>query len=284
MELGLCNFTVDGGFFLAGKQEAMRIGYDLKDKENKSLKIVDKKVPIKIGGNLSETKLFVKAVMVCSKIKEQKKIIDYKVTLRNLKRLADKGAVCKKSQLKIIKTNYYKKFVESGAKVVQNTILSNVGVASVIEGKYEQGVDQNQRQRGKYTMDLLIEKGFVMKRRRFATVASTKVSREEYLSNRNAMRNNSGMNITWKNSRISTELVPEVYWADNHDLGTTEQGDIAMPYNSPQMKKRVFFKYKNKPNALNNHLYTKEYATYKRLYTDNDKDLIGEDVGMNSNR
>lgn len=199
LDLGLCEFMNGGGFILVGS------------KKLKSLKQykTNKKVPVRIGKNLRETKGNVNAVLITANIYRQAKQIDKKVTLNKVIGKSAKGIPLSHSEMEVMKKAIKNKSINlDDLKKVENTVLSNQGFSNVIRG-LERGDNNFSVSHGGYWRKVLQERGFIHSRRRFKTIWAQKVSYAQYLSMRKWLLEEHGF-VTYRKGRIVKPIVSEV--------------------------------------------------------------------------
>jgi hypothetical protein len=194
---GLCYFTKSGGFFMLGKDSVNT----LTKNKNK------KRIGIKIGKTLCETKLSVRAVMVLSNIKTQQRKIDSKVALRKLKMALDNNRPLSRKQLQ------KRKYLEKNGislevkNLVQITTLSNNGFAKVLYSKGKE--HKNNISKGNYWKEKLIEGNFIRCRRRYKTLWDKSISYQEYLKHKPYFEKTYGY-VTYKNGRVVQHIISEI--------------------------------------------------------------------------
>lgn len=197
IDLDLCDYTDDGGFFMVGSKKITKL-YGRR-----------KKVPIKIGKNLRHTTGNVNAVLIISNIFKQSKQIDKKITLNKALCKERKGLYLSKGELFLLTKARKSEFTDvNNLKKVENIILSNKGLSKLIRGSvtddYKYSVSH-----GSYWRKVLQERGFIYSRRRFKSVWNHKISFNEYLSMRSYFYDLHGF-VTYKNGRVVKPIVSEV--------------------------------------------------------------------------
>lgn len=202
IEMGLCSHMKNGGFFLVGSKK-------INQNYNSS-----KKVSVRVGKNLRETKGNVNAVLVIANLRRQYKFIDKKITLNKALCQEAKGKTLDSTQVKLILKANKNSFIDiTNLKKVENVVLSNKGISNVITGAI---TDEGHKavSKGGYWRKVLQRRGFIYSRRRFKTIWAEKISYTTYLSMREWFYENHGF-VTYKNGRVVKPIVSEVMVLDN---------------------------------------------------------------------
>lgn len=195
LELGLCSFMNDGGFILKGSK---KISEQYKSR---------KKIPVRIGKNLRETKGNINAVLIIANLYRQTKQIDKKVTLNKAKRRADKNLPISANDSKLL-LNYSKNNDIENLNKVENTILSNKGFSKLIRG-CKSDANPNMVSHGGYWKKVLEKRGFIASRRRYKTLWSEKISYSQFLSMRSYFKEQYGF-VTYRNNRVVKPIASEI--------------------------------------------------------------------------
>lgn len=198
IEMGLGWYMNNGGFILLGEQKIKHKFHSYK------------KVPVRIGKNLRETKGNVNAVMIIANAYSQVSQIDKKITLNKLLRQEAKGKFpLTKGQISILKRAKADENVDlANLNKVENIVLSNQGISNLITGS-ERDLNPNSVSHGGYWRKVLQKRGFIHSRRRYKTIWAKKISYTEFLSMRNYFKELHGF-VTYKNGRVVKPIVSEI--------------------------------------------------------------------------
>lgn len=198
IEMGLGKYMNNGGFILLGVQKIKHKFHSYK------------KIPIRIGKNLRETKGNVNAVMIIANLYSQTTQIDKKITLNKILRQEAKGkSTLTKSQVNILKRAKANKDINiSELNKVENIVLSNKGISNLIRG-CNRKENKNSMSHGGYWRKVLQKRGFIYSRRRYKTIWSKKISYSEFLNMKSYFNSIHGF-VTYKNSRVVKPIVSEI--------------------------------------------------------------------------
>jgi hypothetical protein len=193
IRLGLCDYMLCGGIIMTGSKKI--------DKKYKS----SKKVPVRIGHNLRETKGNVFMVPLTANLYRQMGQIDKKITLNKALRRVEKGLPVSAELHKLIKS-FLKKDCE--LKKVENIVLSNKGINNVITGSTTDG-GHNAVAKGGYWRKVAQERGFIYSRRRYKQLWHKQISYSEFLNMKSYFQEKYGF-VTYKNGRVVKPICSEV--------------------------------------------------------------------------
>lgn len=208
IEMELCNFLDNGGFFMKGNQKT------------KSLK--KKLVPIKIFEKLTQTKTAVKYVIEHSNLVSQKKTLIKKKRQSEILKASGNNSISNLGQLKQLRALQKRGIsCQDDLNLVKTITLSNRRIGELISGG---DCPYNQKSRGHYIKKKFRAMGLHDYKRRFEKISNKKFTFDQYLGMRYGLRETYG-NVTWINGKVYTELSSELW-------------DISDTQSIPQMKER----------------------------------------------
>lgn len=190
IELGLCRFTDNGSLLMTGKKKL--------SKKKKFVKVI-------IGRNLAETKNYVNGIIICGNIRNQRTLIDKKITLSIILCKLAKDIPLTKKECRL-----YKNAVKNGGinlhdlKKVENTVLSNSRISDLITHNLSQSPSL-----GTYYRKKFVENGQILSRRRFKRVVDHKMSWEHFISIRKSLYDNYGF-VTYRKGYVVQPIASEV--------------------------------------------------------------------------
>ena len=208
LDLDLCHFDKDGGFFMVGSK-----------KINQQFKSY-KKIPITVGKNLRETKGNVNAVLIIANLYRQTSQIDKKITLNKAYKQEKKGLPLNSRQAYLLKKARQNKNINlDSLNKVENLVLSNKGISNLITGLLRDS-NKNSVSHGGYWRKVLEKRGFILSRRRYKTIWSEKISYQRFLEMRSYFKSIHGF-VTYKNGRVVKPIVSEVLSPNVDYINTT---------------------------------------------------------------
>lgn len=165
VELNLCRFDSDGGFFMCGLSTVQ------KQSQNK----VGKVVPVKINKNLRATVANVKAVVIIANLwRQQNKIVKNQTLYKAIK--ASKTRKLSKPEYLAIKNAVRKGICIEEFKMVEKTVLSNIRIALLLRGT----LNSSSVSVGSYWRKKLVNAEYISSNRRFEDVYDHRVTYAQY--------------------------------------------------------------------------------------------------------
>ena len=165
VELNLCWFDQDGGFFMKGLSKVQQQSNNQKGKV----------IPIKINKNLRATVANVKAVVIIANLwRQQNKIGKNQTLYKAIKASAHRPL--SKSEYSAIKNAVIKGICIENFTMVEKTVLSNMRIALLLRGE----LTSSSVSVGSYWRRKLTEAGYISSQRRFEVVYDHKVTYEQY--------------------------------------------------------------------------------------------------------
>jgi len=196
LDMDVCHFTENGGFFMNGKKSI----------NNKYKK--NKRVPIQIGKNLRITTGNAMAVMLYSNAYSQMKMIDKKKALGKALRRTEKGLPVSVNLNNLILKAHKEGMGLDNLHKVENIILSNQGIVKIVNN-VEYANNKKDISRGGYIRKMMEDRGLMFSRRRYKTLWDKTISYEKYLSVKPFFENEYGF-VTYKNGRIKKPIASEI--------------------------------------------------------------------------